>query len=188
MKFFIIHGSYGSPKENWFPWLKERLEEEGNNVFVPEFPTPNNQSLDNWMKVFDDFYSSEVGEDSIFIGHSLGPAFILSILERLNIKVKACFFVSGFLGLLGNPEFDEVNKTFIAKEFDWERIRKNCENFYVYHSDNDPYVSLEKAKELAEKLGTEVIIVKNAGHFNESSGYLKFELLLKDIEIKCGKR
>ena len=26
MKFFIIHGAYGNPNENWIPWLKESLE------------------------------------------------------------------------------------------------------------------------------------------------------------------
>jgi predicted alpha/beta hydrolase family esterase len=42
---FIIHGSYGNPDENWFPWLKKELEQEGHKVFVPKFPTPEDQSL-----------------------------------------------------------------------------------------------------------------------------------------------
>ncbi len=52
----------------------------------------------------------------------------------------------------------------------------------MFHSDNDPYVPLEKAKELAKKLGVELIMVKNAGHFNEKAGYTKFELLLEKIK------
>jgi len=184
-KYFIIHGSYGNPKENWFPWLRKELEKgKKNTVFVPKFPTPENQSLDNWMKTFDESYLSKVDEDTIFIGHSLGPAFILSVLEKIDLSkpIRACFFVSGFLGLLGNKEFDDVNKTFTDKKFDWNKIKKNCEKFYVFHSDNDPYVSLEKAKELAKKLNTKIILVKNAGHFNKSSGYIKFELLLEKIK------
>ena len=58
MKFFIIHGSYGNPNENWFPWLKKELEKEGCIVFIPEFPTPENQSLKNWMEIFNDFYQN----------------------------------------------------------------------------------------------------------------------------------
>lgn len=184
MKIFIIHGSYGNPKENWFPWLKEKLEKLDCRVFVPEFPTPENQNLENWMETFNDFYLSKVNEASIFVGHSLGPAFILSVLEKLKLvkPIKACFFVSGFLGKLNNPEFDEVNKTFIEKDFNWQKIKQNCEKFVMYHSDNDPYIPLKKAKELAEKIGIKVNVIKGAGHFNEKAGYTQFEILLKEIK------
>ena len=80
MKFVIIHGAYGNPSENWIPWLRESLEKLGE-VIVPEFPTPEGQSLENWRNVFD---SSD--ENTILIGHSLGPAFILDILERNKAK------------------------------------------------------------------------------------------------------
>lgn len=179
-KVFVIHGSYGNPQENWFPWLKEKLEAEGHEVFIPKFPTPENQSLDNWMSVFEENFSL-IDKNTIFVGHSLGPAFILSILEKVNVKVRACFFVSGFFVLLGKKEFDDINRTFITKKFDWDKIKDNCEKFYVFHSDNDPYVPLEKARELAKKLDTEIVMVNDAGHFNEASGYIKFDLLLDKI-------
>lgn len=181
---FIIHGSYGSPKENWFPWLKRELDKEKHRVFAPVFPTPKNQNLDNWLEVFAQ-YKIYLNEQAIIIGHSLGPAFILSILEKLKRSVKACYFVSGFIGLLDNPAFDEINKTFTDKNFDWEKIKQNCKNFYIYHSDNDPYVNINKAKELAGKLGVEVKEIKGAGHFNFEIGYDKFELLLNDVLKNC---
>ncbi|MCX6742574.1 MAG: alpha/beta hydrolase [Candidatus Pacearchaeota archaeon] len=180
-KFFIIHGAYGNPEENWFPWLKEELEKQGDIVFVPKFPTPENQSLENWMKVLKD-YEKFIDENTIFVGHSIGVAFILNILEKSNKKVKACFFISGFLSLLGNSVFDKINKTFIDKGFNWKKIKNNCNKFYIFHSDNDPYVPLKKAENLTNKLGTKVIIVKNAGHFNEAAGYKKFDLLLDYIK------
>lgn len=183
MKFFIIHGSYGNPEENWFPWLKDKLESVGHTVFVPEFPTPKNQTLKNWTIVFEK-YIDKIDNDTIFIGHSLGPSFILSLLEKLNLPkpIKTCFLISGFIGLLNNEEFDEINKTFVEKEFNWDKIKKNCKKFYIIHSDNDPYVSIEKAEELAEKLGFEVILIKGAGHFNTKSGYSEFPELLKRIK------
>ena len=186
MNIFIIHGSFGNPKENWFPWLKRELEKTGHKVFVPIFPTPKKQNLNNWLKVFEP-YETYLNEQSIIIGHSLGPAFILSILETLEKSIQACYFVSGFLGLLGNSEFDEINKTFMDKDFDWEKIKGNCKNFHVYHSDNDPYVPLEKAKEFAEKLNVDVKVVKGAGHFNMETGYDKFELLLSNIKNRHTK-
>ena len=178
---FIVHGAYGNPEENWFPWLKSELEKLGCRVFVPKFPTPKNQSLENWLKVFDD-YKQYLNENSIVVGHSLGPAFLLNVLEKLDKPIKAAFFVSGFTGLLGNSEFDRINKSFVDKPFDWQKIKRNCPKFFVFHSDNDPYVPLEKAEEFAKNLGVNVILVKNAGHFNEKAGYTKFELLLEKIK------
>lgn len=181
INIFIIHGSYGNPKENWFPWLKSELEKLDCRVFVPKFPTPKNQSLENWNKIFDN-YKQELNENSIVVGHSLGPAFLLNIIEELDKPIKAAFFVSGFLDLLGNPDFDNINKSFIEKSFDWRKIKQNCPKFFVFHSDNDPYVPIEQAEKLAKNLGVDVILIKNAGHFNEKAGYSKFDLILDKIK------
>ena len=106
---FIIHGTYGSPQENWFPWLKKELEKLGYTVYVPHFPSPPNHSLTCWSNVFEN-YKEYLNKDSILIGHSIGCAFILGILERS--QVAATFFVAGFLKKLSIPEFIELNKTF----------------------------------------------------------------------------
>ena len=181
MNTIIIHGSFGSPEENWFPWLKAELEGLGVKVFAPAFPTPEGQNLDVWMKAFEE-YKQYLDADSILVGHSLGSAFILNVLEQLNTPVKAAFFVAGFVGSLENPKFDELNRSFAYMRFDWERIKKNCGQFFVFYSDNDPYVPQEKAEELARNLGVEPILVKGAGHFNENAGYTRFELLLERIK------
>lgn len=178
-KVFIIHGAYGNPEENWFPWLKKELEKLGEKVFVPKFPTPENQTLENWNKVFSE-YEKEVDEETIFVGHSLAPAFIMHLIEKLDHPIKAAFFVSGFSGLL-NHEIDKINHTFVEGGFDWNKIRTNCKNFFLYHSDNDPYVPLKYAKELEEKLNGKLAIILNAGHFNSEFGYTKFPKLLEDM-------
>lgn len=183
MRFFIIHGAYGNPDGNWFPWLKKELELLGHEVIIPQFPTPENQTLDNWIKVFREYFP-KINSDTIFIGHSLAPAFILSVLERIDIKIKACFFVAGFVGLIGKEEFDIINNTFITKKFNWSKIKENCGRFYIYNSDNDPYVPLSKGEELANRLDSKLIIVDNAGHFNEDSGYKEFPKILEDIKTQ----
>ena len=52
---FIFHGVGGHPEENWFPWLSKKLEALGCKVFIPQFPTPENQTLDNWLKILDNY-------------------------------------------------------------------------------------------------------------------------------------
>ena len=186
MKYFIIHGTKGSPKSNWFGWLKGKLESKGHTVFVPQFPTPENQSLESWLKVFKE-YEKEIDNETILIGHSLGPAFILSILENINIKIKGAVLVAGFLGLLNNEHFDNLNKSFTTKQFDWNKIRNSCEQFYVINSKDDPYVPFERGVELATNLKTQIIPMENAGHINEEFGFTKFEEIfeyLNKIKLK----
>lgn len=178
---FIIHGTGGNPESNWFPWLKRELEKLNFTVFVPKFPTPTNQSLENWLKIFEKYFSF-IDKETIFIGHSLGPAFILSLLEKLNKPIKASFFVAGFTGKLNNSYFDHLNQSFSDKTFNWAKIRKNCKKFYVINSDNDPYVPLEKGEELAKNLHTKLVLLKNSGHINSESGFTSFEFLLSKIK------
>src|SRR3989338_4423087 len=162
-KVFIIHGTGGHPGENWIPWLRKELEDNGCTVIVPRFPTPIGQSLDNWLKVFEK-YKSDLDSETIIIGHSVGVAFILNVLEMHELnntsqetkkseqkQVKAAYLVSGFTGTLNNPTFDLVVGSFANREFDWQKIRKNCAKFHIFHSDNDPFVNINKAHELAKQ-------------------------------------
>ncbi|MBU1151526.1 alpha/beta hydrolase [Patescibacteria group bacterium] len=174
-RFFIIHGVGGHPGENWFPWLKSELEKQGEEVIIPQFPTPKNQTLDNWLKVMENY---EITPDSTLIGHSLGVPFVLNLIEKH--PVKSAYLVAGFYGIAGN-EFDESMKTFAQRDFDWEKIRQNCKDFTVFHSDNDPYIKIEKAYELADKLHITPQILKGAGHINSSAGYNSFQELLDAI-------
>jgi len=177
----LVHGTYSSPTGNWLPWLKTELEKINCQVFVPNFPTPKNQSLENWLKVFDD-YKQYLNQDTIVIGHSLGAAFLLSVLETINHPIKQAYFVSSFIGFIGNSEYDILNKTFTIKNFDWPKIKQNCKNFCLISSDNDPYVDLSYGQEVAKNLNSELIVLPNAGHINAESGYTHFEFLLEKIK------
>lgn len=177
----IIHGTGGNPDLNWFPWLKSELNNLDCKVFIPTFPTPENQNINSWLKVFLD-YRKYLDNESIVIGHSLGVAFLINILESIDFEIKSAFFVAGFTDLLDKSEFDILNHTFVNKSFDWSKIKKNCKNFYVINSDNDPYVELEKGYFIAEKLDTELIVLKKAGHINQDSGYKEFPFLLNLIK------
>lgn len=174
---FIIHGTLGHPEENWFPWLKKELEQLGHQVFVPRFPTPENQTLDNWLQVFSD-YEKYLNPTTIAIGHSIGTPFLLRVIE--DYPVQALYSFAGFASSPGN-HFDESGKSFTDDPFNWEKIKTNCKNFRIYHADNDPYVPLKKAEELAAKLDTTVQIIKGAGHFNSAAGYNTFPYLLKQL-------
>ncbi len=180
-KVIIVHGTGGSPFENWFPWLKQELTTLGCNVIVPSFPTPKAQSLNSWQIAF----KNQVGfitPNTILIGHSLGAAFILKLLEQSSQPALATYLICGFVGKLGLPKYDLLNQSFVCCDFDWLQIRKNMGHAYVINSDNDPYVPLSKGKELAEKLQAPLTVIPGAKHMNEEAGYKSFPLLLEKIK------
>ncbi len=181
---FIFHGTEGYPEENWFPWLKEKLKEAGHKVFVPHFPSPPvvPAKIDEWHAVLDKD-KKHINTDSIIIGHSLGGVFVLRILEKLKHSVKAAFLTGTPIGIKPILNYDR-DYSFAGFDFDWMTIRNNAKNFVVFHSDNDPYVSLGNGEALAKHLGVELSFVPGAGHFNKKAGYTEFhDLWKKFIEI-----
>ena len=178
--YVIIHGSYGSPFENWFPWLYEELTKQGKNVLVPQFPCGAGiQNYENWRKVMD-AYKHLIGENTTLIGHSLSPAFIVDYLINNNLKVKSVVFAAPFYGIINIPEFDEVNVPFFTKT-DLSRMKYLSSKRICFISNNDPYVPRELSVEFAKQIDGEMIFVDGAGHFNASAGYKTFERLLEKL-------
>ena len=176
----IIHGTGGSPGGNWFPWVSEKLKLLGHNVFVPQFPTPMNQSVENWNIALKS-QIPKIDENTILIGHSCGATYILHILESLEKPVAKSIFVSGFIDKLGNEYFDNLNETFVNHNFDWDKIRKSAGEITILHGDNDPYVPLSAAQRLADGLQTKIQIISNGGHLNAEFGYTQFPELVELI-------
>ena len=178
--FILIHGIDGNPDECFYPWLRQQLEKDGHKVYAWQLPLPPKASLDNWFKVFKPRLKF-VNSETVFVGRSIGQAFILRLLERIDIKVKAAFLVAGFCSDIELPQHRYLIRpvsTFINKPFDWQKIRSNCYRFFIYNSDNDPFVPLKRGKELAKNLSTELTLVKGAEHFL----FKEFLQILKDIE------
>lgn len=174
----IIHGIHGNPEENWFPWLRKKLTAKDYRVVLPHFPTKENLRWEDWWEVFQSIENS-LGSAPIIVGHSAGAAFALSILEKR--PAQAAFLVAPAWGKTDN-EFTSLMAPLTDRTFDWHTIRSHCGSFAVYHSDNDPYLPLERGETLAAHLGCAVTLVSGAGHFNASSGYTSFGRLLSDIE------
>ncbi len=181
---YIIHGTGGHPLENWFPWLKDELERIGCRTVVPQFPTPENQTPENWFRVFDE-YKKEFGSETLLIAHSLGSAFALRMLEHYPNRIKAAFLVATPIGVRPIKNW-EGDQPFIGKPFNWERIKTNAGKAFVFHSEDDPMVGIYNGIELAGKLNAEFIRLPNAGHFNAKAGYTKFDLLLEKIKTVLG--
>lgn len=171
---FLVHSTGGSPGETFYPWLSRELRKLGYAVEAPQFPTPEGQTLENWMDVAE-AYIGHFNEDTILLGRSIGGPFVLRLLEKTRVRVKGAFIVAGFCSGPIPQDFKPVVDSFIEKPFDWKKIRSNSKSFFVYHSDDDPFLPLERGEEVARNLGVKLSFVPRVGHFWMTRFPLLFE-------------
>ena len=173
----ILHGTNGNHESNWFQWLENEFTQKGYKVWVPDLPyaeKPNTERYNHQI-----FLNWKFDSDSIIIGHSSGAVAILGLLQSLpsEIAIKKAILVAGFTDDLG---WDPLKELFI-KPFDYKKIKTKAKEIILFHSDNDPYVSLSHGNKLKELLGAKLIILPGQGHFNLEAGrrYKQFPELLK---------
>lgn len=174
----ILHGTKGSPEGNWFRWLECQLTDLGLSVGVPRLPTPKDQSLKNWLAAFKEQVGS-IEDDTILIGHSAGAAFAMRLVEHFAVPTGAVVLVAGLFAEIGNPEYDELNRTFIGEPFKWPKIKELCSELLVVASDNDPYVPFAQTQQLAVNLSVRPYLITNGGHLNAEFGFTEFPELLQ---------
>lgn len=132
---FVIHGTFGHNKENWFPWLEEKLSERDNKVYNLNYPTPENQTFENWSRVLDE-HKDAINEDTVFICHSIGCVFLAKYCITNNVKIGKVIFVSGCNNYFFNPEFDKINKCMYTDRL--EEFQNYCKDILCIYSKNDP--------------------------------------------------
>lgn len=174
--YFLIHGSYGNPYKNWFPWLKEELGIRGKRYIVPHFPILEKQNYQNWSTILKSYLDIGImNENTTFITHSLGGIFLVKFLLEYKVKVKRLLLVAPF----NNLEFEkeqELYDTFYVERL--EDLKELCQDIICIYSNNDPYIPESNVFEFASKVGAKRVLIENAGHFTGKSGYREFRELL----------
>jgi len=177
-KVFIIHGFEGSPNGGWRPWLMAELEKENVYACALSMPNPNNPILPEWIQEISRHVDVNKRDQIYLIGHSLGVPAILRYLENTEAKnIKGIILVSG-------PIFKTVKKKidkFLNEPFNFEKIQSKVKKVVVIHGDNDRSVSLKQGETSAKELNGELIIVRNGGHLNGSSGWFTLPQCLKSL-------
>lgn len=167
----IVHGWDGFPENHWFPWLKRNLERMGFQVIIPAMPNPSEPKIETWVP----YLKKTVGkldQKTYFIGHSIGCQTILRYLEKENFngKIPAVILVAGwfYLDNIEDEESKEMAYPWINTPINFEKVKSKVKKFIVFLSTNEPYGCVkENERTFKEKLGAEVIIEKNKGHFTD---------------------
>ena len=183
----ILHGAYGRPDSNWYPWLAERVRAAGHEAFLPRFPTPQGQSFEAWLDAYDRQVDDAASRSrTVLVAHSLGVAFALRLAARAGTAdpYRGAFLAAGFWGALDLPDYDRINAPFFAA-LDWKAVRAGCgAGVACYAADDDPYVPLQFSREIAERLGAPLRISHGGKHLNAETGMTTFPELLS-ISTPC---
>ena len=162
-RVIIVHCWGGDPEYCWYPQTKKELEKLGFEVMVPAMPDTENPDMKTWVPKLREVIG-ELSENVYLVGHSIGCATIMRYLESLdeNQKVAGVVFVAGFTDDLGMEEIHN----FFTTPIDLEKIKTRANHFVAIHSDNDPFVPVKHGDIFKEKLGAELNVKHNMGHFS----------------------
>jgi len=172
----ILHGTGDTKDSYWFPYMKEKLEEKGFAVWLPQLPNAGKPSLNDWLPFIVD--GGTFGSGTVITGHSAGAQIILSVLEKVQTPIKQAVLVSGYAESLRNTaDSDEKPK------LNWEQIKKNVQDIIFINSDDDPWGCDDtQGRKLFEKLGGTLIIRHGEGHMGSTTynqSYKEFPFLAK---------
>ncbi len=198
MIYIFLHGSFESPDNAWFPWLKQHIELLGHMVIAPQFQVDSwpdvsklspddyipTQNLHLWLNDFEQIHSRiPSGEQVSIVGHSLGPVFSLIALQKFPLQISHAYFIAPFFEVYGKSAYiEKANDSFYHQTFDFKKLQSLIPKSTVIYSDNDPYIDAEKSIEFAQALSSKVELLPGLGHMGSESGMKEFPELLSMIQ------
>lgn len=178
IKVILIYGNgAGTAKDQWFPYVKKELEKFGLKVIAKNFPDPVLARAKYWLP-----FLKKLGVDknTILIGHSSGAVAAMRFAEENkilgSILVSACYTDLG----------DEMEKKsgYYGRPWNWQNIKSNQKWIIQFASKDDPWIPIEEARFINQKLDTEYYEYEHEGHFGADREYLKFPKLVEVVKLK----
>lgn len=173
MRIILVHGYKSSPTMNFFPWLEKELRSRGFDVVVPTLPNAEAPDRDEWTKALVDV-AAPLTNDTIIVGHSLGGAAALRMLEAAEARSTPHAMV-----MIATPWMitDEKFRGFFFSELDFEVLMWRAAKFVVIHAQNDPIIPVDHAKKYAATFHAKLIAPETGEHFQGS----EYPVLLEEI-------
>lgn len=168
---YIVHRWEGTPKDDWYPWLKKQLEEKGYLVTIPTMPNTDEPVISEWVSHLASVIKN-LDENTIFVGHSIGCQTILRYLESLDSEVIADkgILVAPFMNLenLEGPEVEAIAEPWLIQPINWEKVKSHAGKWIAFFDNDDPWVPLTDADIFKDKLGAETHVLEKRKHFTDT--------------------
>ncbi|MEH7331313.1 alpha/beta fold hydrolase [Neobacillus drentensis] len=174
--FLILHGLGGSGPDHWQSLLAHELTQRNFHVCYPTFSNFDSPNLQVWLDELDTALKTIPKDHRLtVITHSLGCILWLHYTANQNKRIAdQVILVAPPSPAIVLPEAASfypvpLNKTLLSTA---------SEETLFIHSSNDPYCSMEDAKNYLN-LALPSITIPNAGHINTHSGHGKWPWMLE---------
>jgi len=182
MKNVIILQGAGETQSSFrLPYVKKELEKRGYEVWLPQLPGIENPQLEKILPFV--LEGGKFTNETVIIAHSAGCPLTLSVLEKIDVKVKQAILVAGY-----SRPLPEGANSILQEKYGWKKIRNHVKDIIFINSDNDPWGCDDKqGREMFDKLGGTLIIKHGEGHMGSDSfnqPYKEFPLIVALVETK----
>jgi len=169
INYLIVPGLGNSGDEHWQTYF-EKSEKNFQRINQQEWDAP---ICGDWIQTIDKALSKYDLSQVVLVGHSLGCSAIAHWASRYNKIIKGALLVAP-------GDVEALPADYPAKGF--APVPKQKINFrtIVVASNDDIWVTIDRAKYFAECWGSEFINIGNAGHINVATGYGQW---IKGLEI-----
>lgn len=160
MRAILIHGNGNSKStDNWLPYLKRELEKVGLQVDAPQFPDTELARASHWLPFLEKELKAD--ENTIIVGHSSGAIAAMRYAETHHILGSA--LVGAYYTDLGYKT--EKLSGYFDIPWDWEAIKSNQKWIIQFAGANDPWIPIQEAHIIRDRLKTEYYESSDQGHF-----------------------
>lgn len=178
----ILHGTNASPSKNWFPWLKEYLEQRGYEVWVPELP---HNDIPN-RHIYNDFLFSSGWDftNNLVVGHSSGAVSVLNLISDERCPKISTAVMVGVWTDNADTHLDpeRFKNLFPERGFDIDLIKSKSEHLLFVHGSEDPTCPLKQAQNLASATKSDIVIVQGGNHL--AADYPQLPQLTEALESR----
>lgn len=179
--FVILHGFTGRADQNFIPWLKKTLEAKGYTVQAPQMPDTEDPKQDEQVEYV--LKNCTLDENTVLIGHSLGGAVAMKILEKLDKNIKELLLVAPAV----EPSFSSKKRIFWDNfdfTYDYEKISRRAGKILILSDNAEAEYREQYLVYLSEKLGCPLYKVGAADrHFIASVEPSILEILQPGLKV-----
>lgn len=162
--YFIIPGLGNSGPEHWQSYF-ESGGDPYKRILQREWDAPD---CAEWIHTIEQTLEGYEPGEVVLIGHSLGCATIAHWAAKYQKKIKGAFLVAP-------SDLEAPAYQFPATGFLPMPLNRLQFPSIVVASEDDPWVSLERAKFFAGHWGSEFVKIGKAGHINAASGHFRWD-------------
>jgi len=167
-KTLILHGWGGSDTPHWQAELASEIAKNYGTVAFPLLDNCHFPSKNRWIKQVKALLE-EFKPDTV-VCHSLANTLWFWLCQESITPVQRLFMVS--------PPSLTTTEATIKTFFPCPQPQNVCaKEVHLIVSDNDPWIKLDEAEQIANAIDASYRIIENGGHINADSGFGKWELI-----------